>query len=79
MPEHQTAWGDAGTLCRSVKDGNAQLDYDIGVGAARAAACYSESVAQSGGRWPHPYNFGFEGGNDFGWVTLAGWETAAQM
>lgn len=66
MLEHRTAWGNAGPLCRSVKGGNAQLDYDIGVGAARATACYSESVVRSGARWSHPYNSGFEDGSDFG-------------
>lgn len=66
IPEHQTAWGSAGPMCRSVKGENAQLDYDIGVGAARATACYSGSVGQSGGRWSRPYNSGFEGGSDFG-------------
>lgn len=62
-----------------MKGGNAQLGHGTGVGAAQATAYYSESVVQSGVRWSRPYNSDFEDGNDFGLVTLVGWETAARM
>lgn len=55
-----------------MKHETAQLDGDIGVGAARVTACCSELVVRNGVHWSHPYNFGFEDGSGFGWVTLVG-------
>lgn len=55
-----------------MKHETAQLDGDIGVGAAWVTACYSELVVRNEVRWSHPYNFDFEDGSGFGWATLVG-------